>query len=87
MFQSGAESVTEQACLEKSAGERRNLNGDNIDDYRIPQVPFPRAPTHGSDISIAGVAMHPRSLGEQVVNVTSVPFLRVLTIWCPEAEL
>lgn len=32
MFQSGAESVIEQACLEKSARERRNLNGDNIDD-------------------------------------------------------
>ena len=43
--------------------------------------------THGSDISVANAEMYPPSLGEEVVNVAAVTFLRVLTMWCPEVEL
>ena len=43
--------------------------------------------TRGSDISVDNADMYPPSLGEEVVNMAAVTFLRVLTMWCPEVEL
>lgn len=40
-----------------------------------------------SDISVSHADMYPPFLGEEVVNVAAVTFLRVLIMWCPEVEL
>ena len=49
----------------------------------ISEADLAQIVTRGSDISVANADMYPPSLGEEVVNVAAVTFLRVLTMWCP----